>query len=309
MLRTLANPAKLIGVGLHSGAEVVLTISPVSPGSGIRFVRTDVPEGTGLIEARYDNVSDTQLCTRLTNEHGVSVGTVEHVMAALAGLGINDAELVLNGPEVPIMDGSSAAFIAALLSAGVVTGDGVQIAIRVRKTIRVEDGDKWAELSPADSFEMSYAISFEDPAIGEQAHDLTLVNGAFVGELSDCRTFGHLHEVEYMRSLGLARGGSLQNAIVVDHGRVLNPEGLRRPDEFVRHKMLDAVGDLALAGAPIKGRYTAYKSGHGLTNQLLRALFDDPEAWTWDELGADEGLGACADQMPTAANGGPAMAV
>lgn len=298
MRKTLKSEITLTGVGVHSGERVTMTLAPAEAGTAIRFVRVDVPMDVQVVPARYDLVSDTMLCTKLTNEHGVSVGTVEHVMAALAGCGVTDALIALDGPEVPIMDGSSAPFVAAIAAHGVVDLETSCEAIRILNTIRVEKDGKWAELSPADQFSMSFDIDFADPAIGQQHHDLSLVNGAFVNELSDCRTFGHLREVEQLRAAGLARGGSLQNAIVVDQGRVLNPEGLRRPDEFVRHKMLDAVGDLALAGAPIIGRFQADKGGHEITNLLLHALFSRPDDWTWDVLGAGQGLGAGALSHP-----------
>ena len=296
MRKTLKTGVELTGIGLHGGQRVTLSLEPAPVRSGIHFVRVDVPIEQQMIPARYDLVTDTRLCTKLTNEHGVSVGTVEHVMAALAGCGISDALVVLDGPEVPIMDGSSAPFVEAIASVGVEIFAEDCAAIRVTETVCVEDGDKWAELSPADRFEMDFRIDFKDPAIGQQAHKLRLTNGAFFTELSDCRTFGHLAEVEALRSMGLARGGTLQNAIVVDKGRVLNPEGLRRPDEFVRHKMLDAVGDLALAGAPIIGLYRGEKAGHEMTNKLLRALFARPGAWVWDVLGRGQGFDHPAPQ-------------
>ena len=290
MHRTLSKPVHFSGTGLHGGQTVSMTVAPATAGHGIVFRRTDV--ANGVIPARYDLVSDTMLCTRLTNAAGVSVGTVEHLMAALAGCGISDALIELDGPEVPIMDGSSAAFVDAFADAGVISLGQPLAAIRLLKPVAVFLGGRYAELSPAKRFEMSFRIDFEDRAIGVQKREMVLVNGAFVEELSDCRTFGRLSEVEQLRAAGLARGGNLTNAIVVDKGRVLNPEGLRRPDEFVRHKMLDAVGDLALAGAPIIGRYTADKAGHEITNLLLRELFSRTDAWTWDVLSHGQALGA-----------------
>lgn len=295
MLRTLKSSVEFSGVGLHSGQHVDVRIAPAPFGSGIVFVRADLETGLGEttaeIPARYDLVTDTRLCTRLTNEHGATIGTVEHLMAALAGCGITDARISVSGPEVPIMDGSSEPFVRVLTETGFEDSDVASPAIRVLKTVRVELDGKVAELVPSDRFEIDFEIDFDDAAIGTQHEQIALINGAFVRQLSDCRTFGKLKEVEYMRSLGLARGGSLQNAIVVDEGRILNSEGLRRPTEFVRHKILDAVGDLALAGAPIIARYRGVKSGHDMTNRLLHALFADPDAWTWDELGDGQGLG------------------
>lgn len=291
MRKTLKTSAEFAGVGLHGGLAVKMTVSPAPSGTGIVFLRVDAEPGQQKIPARYDLVSDTRLCTKLTNEHGVSVGTVEHVMAAIAGCGITDVQITLGGAEVPIMDGSSEPFVRGFIEAGIVNHDGTIDAIRILAPIVVEEDDKRAALLPADRMEMDYAISFEDAAIGEQRLGMKLANGAFVNELSDCRTFGHLQEVEQLRAMGLAKGGGLHNAIVVDSGRVLNPEGLRRPDEFVRHKMLDAVGDLALAGAPIIGRYEGVKAGHGITNRLLRELFARPDAWTWDTLSSDNAMG------------------
>jgi UDP-3-O-[3-hydroxymyristoyl] N-acetylglucosamine deacetylase len=293
--RTVRAGVVFNGVGLHGGQAVTMQVAPAPAGHGILFRRTDLAPGAGDIPARWDLVVDTRLCTRLGNAHGASVGTVEHVMAALAGCGVTDALVTLAGPEVPIMDGSAAPFVTALLRAGIVETGRPCRAIRVRETVAIEQDGKRAELAPANRFEMEFAIEFDDPAIGAQRQAMALVNGAFVSELGDCRTFGHLGEVEQLRAMGLARGGSLQNAIVVDRGRVLNPEGLRRPDEFVRHKMLDAVGDLALAGAPIVGRYTAHRGGHEMTNRLLRALFARPDSWCWVDLRPGQWFGGAAE--------------
>lgn len=317
MLRTLKSTVEVSGIGLHGGQHVALTIAPAAFGSGIVFMRSDLLEegcarDAAEIPARYDLVTDTRLCTRLTNGHGAEIGTVEHLMAALAGCGVTDARIMVSGPEVPIMDGSSEPFVRVLTATGFVDTDLECPAIRVLKPIRVEVDGKVAELLPADRFEIDFKIEFDDDAIGTQRERLELVNGAFVRHLSDCRTFGKLKEVEYMRSLGLAQGGSLQNAIVVDEGRILNPEGLRRPTEFVRHKILDAVGDLALAGAPIIGRYRGVKSGHDLTNRLLHALFADPDAWTWDVLEEGQGMGGAMSApagAQTSSNIAPAEAV
>ena len=278
MHRTLAKPVEFFGTGLHGGQSLTVTLRPAKAGEGIVFLRTDVVNGR--IPARFDLVSDTTLCTRLSNADGVSIGTVEHLLAALAGCGISDALICVDGPEVPIMDGSSAVFVDAIVEAGTVSLGVPLEAICILHPVRVERDGRFAELSPAPRFEMAFRIDFEDQAIGVQDFEMTLANGAFVEELSDCRTFGRLAEVEDLRAAGLALGGNLTNAIVVDQGRVLNPEGLRRPDEFVRHKMLDAVGDLALAGAPIIGRYNADKAGHEITNMLLHELFRRTDAWT-----------------------------
>ncbi len=291
MLRTLKSTVDFSGVGLHGGQHVDLTVEPAEFGAGIVFVRSDMDPDEAVIPARYDLVTDTRLCTKLTNAHGASIGTVEHLMAALAGCGVTDARILVGGPEVPIMDGSSAPFVSAFVETGFRDSSRAAPVIRILRPVRVELDGKVAELLPSETFEIDFRIEFDDDAIGVQHECLEMVNGAFVSHLSDCRTFGKLKEVEYMRSLGLARGGGLHNAIVVDEGRILNPEGLRRPTEFVRHKILDAVGDLALAGAPIIGRYQGVKSGHDMTNRLLHALFAAPDAWTWDVMGAGQSLG------------------
>lgn len=288
---TLRAGVSFNGVGLHGGQPVTLQLVPASPGHGILFRRTDLAPGSGDIPARFDHVVDTRLCTRLGNEHGASVGTVEHLMAALAGCGITDVLVCVSGPEVPIMDGSAAPFVAGILRAGVVSTGRPCSAIRILAPVAVEQDDKRAELRPAGRFEMEFSIRFDDPAIGAQSHAMPLTGSAFVEELGDTRTFGHLSDVEQLWAMGLARGGSLQNAVVVDRGRVLNPEGLRRQDEFIRHKMLDAVGDLALAGAPIIGRFASHKGGHETTNRLLRALFARPDAWAWERLRQDQWFG------------------
>ncbi|MEM6676587.1 MAG: UDP-3-O-acyl-N-acetylglucosamine deacetylase [Pseudomonadota bacterium] len=301
---TLANTAEFTGVGLHSGRPVTARVLPAMPGVGIVFERTDAALGTGRVPARFDLVTDTRLCTRLENAHGVTVGTVEHLMAALAGCGIADARIVLDGPEVPIMDGSSRIFVQGFARAGVVATGPAPKRLRVLRKIEVVDGDKRASLLPAQEGQkgltIRFSIDFDDPAIGRQSHALALTGSRFAEELADCRTFGHFSEVEQLRKLGLARGGSLENAIVVDKGRVMNPGGLRRRDEFVRHKILDAVGDLALAGMPITGVYEGVKAGHGLTNELLRALFAETDAWELvDEPSAVTALPAAPRQGRT----------
>ncbi|MEO1458297.1 MAG: UDP-3-O-acyl-N-acetylglucosamine deacetylase [Pseudomonadota bacterium] len=292
MRYTVQRAVVFRGVGLHGGQPATATVCPALAGHGIVFERTDVAPGTGVVPARYDLVNDTRLCTKLENAHGVSIGTVEHLMAALAGVGIADARITLDGPEVPIMDGSAREFVEGFRRVGLQARGTARRAIRVLETIEVVKDGKRAAFEPSDGFGVRFAIDFADPAIGRQAVSIALSGPAFVDGLADCRTFGHLAEVEHLRKLGLARGGSLDNAIVVDRGRVLNPQGLRRPDEFVRHKVLDVVGDLALAGAPIMATYVGEKAGHEMTNLLLRALFDRPDAWCWTELGArGRGLG------------------
>ncbi|MEM6971294.1 MAG: UDP-3-O-acyl-N-acetylglucosamine deacetylase [Pseudomonadota bacterium] len=286
MRNTVAGAVKCRGVGLHTGHVVSMRILPAPSGQGILFRRVDLPLGRGDIPARYDFVADTQLCSKLGNGYGATVGTVEHLMAALAGAGVADATVELDGPEVPVMDGSSRPFLEALSRVGLRAQAGAARAIRILAPVTVEDEGRVATLTPADRFKVSFEIDFDDMAIGHQAVELDLTRDAFTRQLADCRTFGRLAEVDALRRMGLARGGSLDNAIVIDGGVVLNPEGLRRSDEFVRHKALDAVGDLALAGAPIIGGYRGVRAGHDMTNRLLRALFATPNAWAWSPLPA-----------------------
>jgi len=286
MQTTLKNAVTLIGTGLHSGRPARLVIRPATEG-GIRFRRVDVTDRENVVPARYDRVTDTRLCTLISNDAGVSVGTIEHIMAALAGTGVTHALIDIDGPEVPIMDGSSWRFVQAILRAGLAPIAGPRTAIRVLKPVRDEQGDVIAELAPADSLSIDFMIDFPDAAIGRQAKAMSMVNGAFVHELADCRTFCRRADVEAMQAHGLALGGSLDNAVVVEGDKVLNPGGFRRTDECVRHKMLDALGDLALAGAPILGAYRGVRAGHGATNRLLRRLFATPGAWEEITLGAE----------------------
>lgn len=276
---TVKTGLEFRGQGLHSGRPVRMRILPASANYGIWFKRTDLRDIDPMIPARHDAVVDTRLCTVLGNRDGARVGTVEHVMAALAGAGVDNALIELDGPEVPIMDGSSRAFAEAIAAAGLASVAGERRRIRVLAPVEVTDGDRLARLEPADGFEIDFEIDFPDAAIGRQAARLRLTPGAFGRELADCRTFCRAAEVTAMRAAGLALGGGLDNAVVVDGAQVLNPEGLRRADEFVRHKMLDAVGDLALAGAPIHGRYVGRRAGHEMTARLLAALFASPLAW------------------------------
>jgi UDP-3-O-[3-hydroxymyristoyl] N-acetylglucosamine deacetylase len=277
--KTLNSRINCSGVGLHSGRRVMLTIGPAPIDTGIQFKRID-PAGLGaVIPARWDHVVDTKLCTVIGNEDGVIVSTVEHLMAAFSGLGIDNATIEIDGPEVPIMDGSADAFVFLLECAGIVEQSATRKRIRILKTISVGDERANATLTPAPCASLDFALDFANPAIGRQEKSVRLSEDAFKRELSRARTFGFAEEVELLRKAGLARGGSLDNAIVIGADRVLNREGLRYGDEFVRHKMLDAMGDLYLAGASIEGRFLGARSGHALNNQLLRALFANPDAW------------------------------
>lgn len=281
--RTLKTTISCVGIGLHGGRRASLTLRPAPAGTGIRFRRSDL----GLeIPASFAHVTDTRLCTVLAlPEMPVArIGTVEHVMAALAGCGIDDVIVEVDGPEVPIIDGSAAPFVFLIDCAGIATTPGTAEVIEVLRSVRVEEGGAWAELAPlapgeAQGFDTRLTIDFPGTAIGRQSLGMRITPASFRHELADSRTFTLAAEVEKLRAVGLAQGGSLSNAIVVDGAVVLNPGGLRHADEFVRHKLLDVVGDLALAGAPLRGRFTGHRSGHALNNRLLRALFAEPQAW------------------------------
>jgi UDP-3-O-[3-hydroxymyristoyl] N-acetylglucosamine deacetylase len=303
---TLKSPAAFTGLGLHSGLPVRMVVHPADADHGIWFRRTDVTDLDAMVPARWDAVTPSRLCTVIENADGVSVSTIEHVMAALAGSAIHNALIEIDGPEVPILDGSSLAFVAGFLAAGIEEQDAPIRAIRVLKPVEVRDGDAVARLEPADMLEIDFSIDFADAAIGVQSRVLNMANGAFVRELSDSRTFCRQSDVDAMRANGLALGGTLENAVVIDGDRVLSPGGLRHSDEPVRHKMLDALGDLALAGGPILGRYTGVRAGHALTNRLLRALFADPTAYRLVDcgpltLGKLPGVGVHVGDLPARA--------
>lgn len=276
---TIKHGINLVGTGLHSGRPARLSILPASAEYGIWFRRVDVSGRDNMIAARYDNVTDTQLCTCIANEAGVSVATIEHLMAALAGCGIHNALIEVDGPEVPIMDGSSIRFVREILAAGVQRLNAPVRLIRVLAPVALEEGGVQVSLSPSDSLEIDFSIEFPDAAIGRQSMHLNMANGSFVRELCTSRTFCRKADVDWMRDQGLGLGGTLENAVVVDGAEVLSPGGLRHDDEFVRHKMLDALGDLALAGAPLLGRYRGVRAGHAATNRLLRKLFATPGAF------------------------------
>jgi len=281
---TLQGPAIFAGVGVHTGAYTRVAVRPAPVDTGIVFVRTDVEGRDNRVPALGESVTKTQLGTVIENAAGVSVSTIEHLMAALVMLGIDNAVVELDGPEMPIMDGSSLPFVQILDRAGRRSQDGLRGYIEILEPIEFVDGDKRAALLPADQFEVAFEIRFPSAAIGRQTVDLVMDEQAFRDELADCRTFGFLHEVEYLRSIGLARGGSMENAVVIEGDRILNPEGLRRPDEFVRHKALDAIGDLYVLGAPILGRFEGVLAGHGLNNQLVRTLLASPKSWRYRTL-------------------------
>ncbi len=281
MQATLKTKVTFTGVGLHSGARARLEIHPAPAGFGIVFRRVDLTPAVD-IPALWDHVTPSQLCTLMDDGKGTTLSTVEHVMAALAGTGIHNALVTVDGPEVPILDGSAAPFVRGILRAGILLQNAPLRAIRVLRAVEYREGEAFARLTPADHLEIDFQIDFVDAAIGHQEKRLDMANGAFLRELADSRTFCRQADVELMRKNGLALGGTYLNAVVVDGAQVLSPGGLRHADEAVRHKMLDAMGDLALAGAPLLARYTGNRSGHAMTNKLLRALFADRAAWTWE---------------------------
>ncbi len=283
---TLKSAISCTGIGLHSGARISITLAPGPVDGGVVFRRVDIPGGGRRVQARWDNVDDTFMCTRVADD-SVSVATVEHLMAALAGCGIDNAVIEVNGPEVPVMDGSAAPFVFLIECAGIVPQDAPRRAIEVIKPVHVSDGDRHATLAPGSGLVVDFAFDIgRDGLPGQSLNGFGLTRSAFKREISRARTFGFLEDAKQLRAAGLALGASLDNAVVIDDGRVLNDGGLRHPDEFVRHKVLDAVGDLYMAGAPVNGHLSAVGSGHGLNNRLLHALFADPEAWQWTDAGA-----------------------
>lgn len=282
---TLRSPVMLAGVGLHTGDAIRLSILPAPSNAGLSFRRVDLSPVVD-IPARSERVVDTSLATVLARD-GASVSTVEHCLAALAGLGVDNAVVEVDGPELPILDGSAGPYVQAILAAGLRAQRAQRQVLRVLKPVRVEAGDKFALLMPAPRFRVTYTIDFEGRLAGSQHYYLDVDPDSFAAELSQARTFGFLQDVQYLRTLGKARGGSLENAVVIDGGKVLNPEGLRMPDEQVRHKILDAVGDLALAGVSIRGHLVAHKAGHGVHLELVKALLARPDAWVVEAAGEE----------------------
>ncbi|HLO77652.1 MAG TPA: UDP-3-O-acyl-N-acetylglucosamine deacetylase [Magnetospirillum sp.] len=284
--RTLKTAIGCTGIGLHSGAKVTMVLHPAEADTGIRFKRTDIAGRGAIVPALWSNVGDTRMNTCLVNEAGVQVGTVEHLLSALAGSGVDNCLIEINGAEVPVMDGSAAPFLFLIECAGTVEQAAPRRAIRVLKRVTVTDGEKMASFAPSPAFSLHFEIDFASQAISRQEFSVNLSKGSFKSEISRARTFGFEQEVAMLRAHGLARGGSLDNAVVIDSTgtKVLNDDGLRYTDEFVRHKILDAVGDLSLAGAPILGAFHGVRSGHALNNQLLRALFADQTAWAYTTM-------------------------
>ena len=277
--RTLKNVIRATGVGLHTGRKVYLTLRPAPVDTGIIFQRVDLDPAVD-IPARPEHVSDTRLSTTL-EQNGIKVSTVEHLMSAFAGLGIDNAWVEVSAPEVPIMDGSAGPFVFLLQSAGILEQEQLKRFIRIKKPLRVTDGDKWVKFEPFNGFKVSFAIDFDHPILqnSTQVASVDFSTTSFVKEVSRARTFGFMEDLEALRNVGLAQGGSFDNAIVMDRFHILNDDGLRYKDEFVKHKVLDAIGDLYLLGHPLIGAFSAHKSGHALNNRLLRQLIADRAAW------------------------------
>lgn len=288
MQKTLAKTVSFAGTGLHGGRLVRMSIRPAPANHGIVFVRTDLPDGEGVIAVCPDNWRAASLCTVLESPEGARVTTIEHVLAALNGCGVHNARIHLDSPEAPILDGSAAPFARAILRAGLREQNVPVRALRVLREVSYQDGAAKASLRPADALEITFSIAYAEPGIGTQSAHFRMNNGAFLRELSDCRTFCLRADVESMQQRGLALGGTLENAIVFEDGQVLTPGGLRRADEPVRHKMLDAMGDLYVAGLPLIGHYTGERAGHAVTGHLLQALLADPANFDEVLIGDDQ---------------------
>jgi UDP-3-O-[3-hydroxymyristoyl] N-acetylglucosamine deacetylase len=278
--RTLRSSMQCSGIGVHSGEAVTMRLVPALENTGIKFIRTDLP-GSPEILARWDNVRQTQLCTVIENEQGDKVATIEHLMAALHAYGIDNAIIEINGGEVPVMDGSSTSFVLLIELAGIVEQKAERREIEILRPIEISHDGKMARLEPSDQSLFTVEIDFDRAPINKQRYDFLLSHDGFKSEICRARTFGFQEEVEQLRQAGFARGGTLENAVIIKGDKVVNAEGLRYANEFVRHKVLDAIGDLALAGAVIRGRFTGYRTGHALNNEILRALFADTSAWRY----------------------------
>lgn len=277
--KTTVAPAIIAGVGVHTGDRVRLAVRPAPAGTGIVFVRTDIKDRDNRIPVSGEAVVDARLNTMIENAAGVRLSTIEHLMAAFAALGVSNAVVEVDGPELPILDGSALPFVQLLDRAGFRRQQSPVRYIEILEPIRVQEGDKSAALLPCDRYEMRFEIDFDTPVIGNQVVDFVVDEETFRNEIMAARTFGFAHEVEALRRAGLARGGSLENAVVIDGDQILNPGGLRMEREFVRHKALDAIGDLYVLGAPLLGRYEGVKAGHAINNLLVRALLANPQAW------------------------------
>ena len=295
--RTLKSVIRATGVGLHTGEKVAVTLRPALPDVGIVFRRIDLPVPIDIVADAF-KVTDTRLCSAL-EANGAKVATVEHLMSAFAGLGIDNAYIDLTGSEVPIMDGSAAPFVFLIQSAGIEQQPAPKRFFRIKSTVEVTDGDKWARFEPFEGFKLSFSIEFDHPAFERSAQvaHVDFADTSYVKEVARARTFGFIQDVEALRDSGLALGGSLENAVVVDEYRVLNVEGLRYSDEFVKHKLLDAIGDLYLIGHPLIGYFSAHKSGHALNNRLLRATLASNDAWEWVTFEREEDAPAALSRL------------
>ena len=282
--KTLKTSIHCNGIGLHSGEKIAMSLYPAEIDTGVVFRRTDLRNGHRDVIARFANVSDTRLCTSLANEAGTTVATVEHLMAALAGCEIDNVEIELNGPEVPIMDGSAEPFVFLIECAGVVEQKAPRRAIQILKPVVVRAGDAVARMEPSDDFSVQLGIEFDNPMIGTQEMNVDVSRAVFKSEICRARTFGLLEDVEALRNAGLAKGGSLDNAVVVSDSGILNDGGLRYKDEFVRHKVLDCIGDMYLAGGPIVGRFVGRRAGHRINHLMLHAIFADDDAWCYADM-------------------------
>lgn len=301
---TLRTSIPYVGTGLHSGCRIGMHVKPAQVNTGIRFVRTDVPAGRGIVPGLWHHVVDTDYCTSVGNEFGISVSTIEHLMAALHGCGIDNAVVALDGPEVPILDGSAEPFVAMVERAGVIRQDAKRWAMLVRDTVEVRHEDKFMRVEPSPVRRITAEIDFPHTAIGNQRLSIDLEHSTFKRDVARARTFGFVDQVEELHARELALGGSTQNAILVDAEKVVNDEGLRYYDEFVRHKILDIVGDLSLAGVPIIGHVHGYKPGHALNHELLRKLISNEQSWTYvmlEEVAEYPGLRRLSGALATTA--------
>jgi UDP-3-O-[3-hydroxymyristoyl] N-acetylglucosamine deacetylase len=299
--RTVAKTISVTGVGLHSGERVVLTLHPAKANTGIRFRRTDLSDeqGEAILVAPH-LINDTRLSSTIVTDLGVRVGTIEHIMSAFSAFGIDNVLVELNAPEIPIMDGSSLPFIYLLQDAGVVDLKTDKKFLRILKPIEVDEGDKWVKFLPYDGYKITLTIAFDHPVFNKsnQTYTIDFAGKSYLDEIARARTFGFMQEVELMRSHNLGLGGNLNNAIVIDDLDVLNPEGLRYPDEFVRHKILDAIGDLYMTGHPIVGEFIGHKSGHAINNTLLRKVLSDPTCYEWVSFSDMDDLPSAFHELP-----------
>ena len=279
--RTLKNSISCVGVGIHSGKQASIVIHPAEENNGINFLRKDVPQGRGVIPAAWYSVTETRLSTILGNKYGTTVGTVEHLLAALRACGVDNAQIEIDGPEVPVMDGSAGPFVDLIKQTGTIDQKALRWAIWIKEPIEVRDGDKFAVIMPYDRTRITVEIDFSNLGVKPQRRSIELQDDSFRRDIAYARTFGFKSQIESLKKKGLARGGSLSNAVLVDQGKIVNKEGLRFQDEFVRHKILDCLGDLALVGLPVFGHYIAYKPGHALNVALIQRMFSQRSSWAY----------------------------